>query len=260
MGYSQTQNAYRCLDLTTNRTYLSQYVLFDETQSPLQPNSDAPVHRTSLLSAPPILMLSLPQPPLVLMECAPIFTSSQDISPDLSFSSCPNSHTNTSAQHEAPLIAQLENTSLSNPSPESSPAPIPSQSPNPSQELSHVPIQHPSIQEPRRTHSMTTRSINNIYKPKQVHTVTKHPLPSTIEPSCVSQAISNPKWRTTMSEELTALMRHDTWDLVPPLPNYKPMDSKWVFGVKRKADGSVDHFKARLISKGYNQWPGLDYK
>jgi len=57
---------------------------------------------------------------------------------------------------------------------------------------------------------MITRSMHNIFKPKQLNLVTKHPLPKTVEPSSVTQALSNPQWRTTMSSELTALMRHDT--------------------------------------------------
>ena len=48
---------------------------------------------------------------------------------------------------------------------------------------------------PQRTHNMTTRSMNQIFKPKQIHTVSKHPLPQTIEPTSVSQAISQPHWR-----------------------------------------------------------------
>ena len=59
-------------------------------------------------------------------------------------------------------------------------------------------------------HPMITRSMHNIFKPKQLNLVTKHPLPETIEPSSVTQALSNPQWRTTMSSELTALMRHAT--------------------------------------------------
>ena len=62
-----------------------------------------------------------------------------------------------------------------------------------------------------------------------------------------------------MSHELTALMKHGTWDLVPPPSGSQPVGCKWVFRIKRKADGSVDHFKARLVAKCYHQRPGVDY-
>jgi hypothetical protein len=107
---------------------------------------------------------------------------------------------------------------------------------------------------------MITRFMNNIYKPKQLHSVSKHPIPPIIEPTCVSQALCDPKWRSAMSDELTALMRHHTWDLVPPPTHCKPVGCKWVFKVKRKPDGSVDRFKAHLVAKGFHQRPGLDYK
>ena len=117
-----------------------------------------------------------------------------------------------------------------------------------------------NVSQPQRTHSMVTRSMNQIYKPKQLHAVTKHPIPHSIEPSCVSQALRDPHWRWAMSEELTALMRHGTWALVSPPKHYNPIGCKWVFWVKRKADGSIDRFKARLVAKSFNQRPDLDYK
>ena len=69
-----------------------------------------------------------------------------------------------------------------------------------------------------RLHKMTTRSMNNIFKPKQLHLVSKHPIPLAIEPTCVTQAVNHPQWRDAMSTELTALMKHGAWDLVPPPP------------------------------------------
>lgn len=102
--------------------------------------------------------------------------------------------------------------------------------------------------------------MNNIYKPKQLHTATKHPLPSLIEPTCVSQVVSHPKWREAMSSELTTFMHHGTWDLVLPPKNCHSVGCKWIFRVNRKVNGSVDRFKARLVAKGYNQRLGIDYK
>jgi hypothetical protein len=67
------------------------------------------------------------------------------------------------------------------------------------------------------------------------------------------------QWRTIMFSELTALMHHDTQELVPCSASIKLVGCKWVFQVKRHPDGSIDRFKARLVVKGYNQQPGLDY-
>lgn len=33
----------------------------------------------------------------------------------------------------------------------------------------------------------------------------------------------------------------------------------WVFCIKRRADGSIDHHKAILVAKGFHQQLGIDY-
>lgn len=33
----------------------------------------------------------------------------------------------------------------------------------------------------------------------------------------------------------------------------------WVYKIKWKSDGSIDRYKAQLITKGYNQYEGVDY-
>ena len=42
-------------------------------------------------------------------------------------------------------------------------------------------------------------------------------------------------------------------------PSCKNLSSKWVFKRKRKVNGSIDKYKARLVIKGYKQTKGLDY-
>ncbi|KAK1610616.1 hypothetical protein QYE76_034289 [Lolium multiflorum] len=51
----------------------------------------------------------------------------------------------------------------------------------------------------------------------------------------------------------SALQQNGTWNLVPPVPGVNLIDSKWVFKVKLRADGSVERYKARLVAKGFKQ-------
>lgn len=61
------------------------------------------------------------------------------------------------------------------------------------------------------THQMVTLSQNNIFKPKQIKLTTKHSLLPTNEPSCISQALSNPLCQKTIFNEFTTLIRNETW-------------------------------------------------
>ncbi|KAK1679188.1 hypothetical protein QYE76_040036 [Lolium multiflorum] len=72
--------------------------------------------------------------------------------------------------------------------------------------------------------------------------------------------MSIPHWREAMEQEYQALLRNETWTLVPSPPKVNIIDSKWVFKVKKHADGSIERYKARLVARGFRQRYGLDYE
>jgi hypothetical protein len=43
-----------------------------------------------------------------------------------------------------------------------------------------------------------------------------------------------------MNHELEALAKNKTWHLVPPKQEANIIDYRWVYKVKKRADGSID--------------------
>jgi hypothetical protein len=72
-------------------------------------------------------------------------------------------------------------------------------------------------------------------------------------------AKQDPKWKAAMEEEMHALQKNKTWELVPLPKGKRAVGCKWVFTVKQNPKGVVDRYKARLVAKGYSQTYGIDY-
>ncbi|KAH9783416.1 retrovirus-related pol polyprotein from transposon RE1 [Citrus sinensis] len=106
------------------------------------------------------------------------------------------------------------------------------------------------------THPMLIRAKAGVFKPKFL---AYSSVLGEQEPTTVSQALSDSKWKTAMQAEYNALMENQTWTLVPASQATKIVGCKWVFRIKYNADGSVFKYKARLVAKGFHQTPGIDY-
>ena len=55
------------------------------------------------------------------------------------------------------------------------------------------------------------------------------------------------------------MLTNQTWTLVPSRVARNVIGCKWVFGIKCHADGSIERYKARLVTKGLYQQPGVDF-
>ncbi|KAL6329539.1 hypothetical protein AAG906_022088 [Vitis piasezkii] len=63
-----------------------------------------------------------------------------------------------------------------------------------------------------------------------------------------------------MIEELSALQKTGTLDLVPLPPGKSAIGSHWIYKIKTKFDGSIEQNKARLVANRFSQWYGMDYE
>ncbi|MCH80620.1 cysteine-rich RLK (receptor-like protein kinase) 8 [Trifolium medium] len=73
-------------------------------------------------------------------------------------------------------------------------------------------------------------------------------------PRTVQEALGDPNWKLAVKEEMDALRKNNTWSITDlPQEKKKAVGCKWVFTVKCKADGSVERYKARLVTKGFTQ-------
>ena len=78
-------------------------------------------------------------------------------------------------------------------------------------------------------------------------------------PKNVQEALEIPEWREAVMEEIRALEKNGTWEVMTLPRGKKPVGCKWVFTVKYKADGTVEQYKARLVAKGFTQTYDIDY-
>jgi hypothetical protein len=82
------------------------------------------------------------------------------------------------------------------------------------------------------------------------------------EPISFQQAIScreRDKWLNAITDELNAHEKNGTWSVVKYTSDMNVIGCRWVFKVKRDANGKAVKWKGRLVAKGYKQQYGIDF-
>lgn len=224
LGYSVSHKGYLCFHKPTSRIYVSRHVVFNKDLFPYATPSPHSVSPST----------NSPQP-----------TSHQILEHAASLDSlCPLPTT-------PPVLSNPPSSNLPPTTPHYQQHTVSSRARQTQPSTSHLrPADH-------STHPMTTRARTNSLKPKIFTTTTM--TSTSMEPRTFHQAIKHTCWQHAMQQEFQALMRNNTWSLVPCPTNANIVGCKWIFRIKRRADGSIERHKARLVAQGFKQEVGIDY-
>ncbi|KAB2595380.1 hypothetical protein D8674_030830 [Pyrus ussuriensis x Pyrus communis] len=262
LGYASQYKGYICFDVSRHKYYISRHVVFNELEFPYK----------ALLS----------QKHQSYLPASSSIISHSSFIPTLDTILVSSSSARPLSDHTYTVSATPESVPLASISPAGSQPQLPSQSitagPTVSSTLPvaslHVPVDSigstfspeplPVVLPiaPINLHPMQTRSKSGIVKRKALLAALEASSEvdlSVIEPTSYKTALQVPVWYKAMQEEIHALHSQGTWSLVS-LPSQKNLvGCKWVFKLKRNADGSIGRHKARLVAKGFSQEPGLDF-
>ncbi|KAJ0944585.1 putative RNA-directed DNA polymerase [Helianthus annuus] len=80
------------------------------------------------------------------------------------------------------------------------------------------------------------------------------------EPTSYDEAATEESWLNAMKEELASIKRNNTWSLTNLPAGQRAIGVRWVFKLKKNAEGKIIKHKARLVAKGYVQKKGIDFE
>jgi hypothetical protein len=242
LGYNAEHKGYCCWDLAARRMRTSRDIVFDESHPfYLCPTTDA--SPTSLVDPLSFLLFPDAPPTFVPILCStlPSSVSSSESPPVVSDYTVKPPVTQFYSHRgaclsDAPTFSDKLSSDMSS-----------------SSFIEDVPSS-PSIEPSSLTDSSPEQLVRCSYR---LHRPLDCYSPSTFTATALSElasyhdAILHPKWQHAMAEEITALEQTGTWYLVPCQLRVHPITCKWVYKIKTRSDGSLEHYKARLIACGF---------
>ncbi|GJQ98097.1 ribonuclease H-like domain-containing protein [Tanacetum coccineum] len=85
-------------------------------------------------------------------------------------------------------------------------------------------------------------------------------LNKTREPKSYFEASKYHHWTNAMNQEIDALLRNGSWEMVQLPKGRKAIGIKWIYKIKFMSSGEIDGYKARLVAQGFGQNEGINYE
>ena len=140
---------------------------------------------------------------------------------------------------------------------------------NPSVVVDQAPISHlPRMQVQAENSSSSTTDSDSDHTPQKMKSLKDiYEQDDNIEqfafvsfqPTCFEEAAKQKEWVEAMNNEIDAIERNKTWDLVNLPVGKNTIGVKWIYKKKLNEKGEIDKHKARLVAKGFSQQHGIDY-
>ena len=268
LGYSSCHLGYRCLDLSSDRIYISRHVRFHEHSFPFLKSDHVYTITHSNPQSTPISHLpaltyfsshNLPQTPTLPTHSSIPLPSFATMSLD-DFTGSGSVAMNITASDSPPSA-----TPPASPSGPASPSQVPAQSP-PGLDLCidlssySIPLQQTPIRSSDSPALVVSRQHPMVLRPRQhkcinLSSVSTSPLPPNSlvtcspahEPLSFKEANRFLCWHSAMRSKITTLHANGTWFFVPYKPFMNVVGCRWVYKIKHRAYGIVERYKARLV-------------
>ena len=79
------------------------------------------------------------------------------------------------------------------------------------------------------------------------------------EPLTFTKASTHSGWIEAMQQEIKAIMKNHTWELVDRPDQKVPITAKWIYKLKKDTNGVVTKLKARIVARGFQQTEGVTF-
>lgn len=112
------------------------------------------------------------------------------------------------------------------------------------------------------SNSSTTHPLAKFFSYNHLHPQRKCYVIKTLETTDstdFTEAANEQKWILTMQEEIDALEKNKTWEIITLPPEKIAIGRKWIYKTKFHSDGTIDKHKFGHVAKGYNQQQSINY-